>query len=158
MTPIEFIAVALIAYSSSGAGSGRGRTASESNGVEHVYYLPFDFETYTAVTRENIRKRGADVRLRLGNRSGELAKLIRRSAPARGFDFSRVRLGIDFSSGPPAYVDKLGDVIIDGRRSKLSAADFTNVKRLIKRDWYMEFLAEKDRKRRSRHPKGPGGG
>ena len=96
-----------------------------------IYYIPFETETYVAVTTDNIKLQAhhkvvvssiQDV-----NSLNRIFSNRTAIADAAPFDFKRVRLLISSSEKHDIFIDSYGNILSNGKQEKISKKKFNEL-------------------------------
>lgn len=98
-----------------------------------IYYIPFQFETYEAVTPKNIKEK-AKYKIKVSDKNKILAlrDLMAGGEKASSFDAKRIRLLIVFDEGKQQiFVDADGGVFDGETRRAINTQNFEKLKNLL---------------------------
>ncbi len=98
-----------------------------------IYYIPFQFETYEAVTPKNIKEKAKyKIEVDDKNKISALLDLMAGGEKTSSFDTKRVRLLIVFDEGKQQmFVDAAGNVFDGETGYAITAQNFEKLKKLL---------------------------
>lgn len=106
----------------------------EDENILKYYYIPFQVETYEAVTIENIKSK-AEIKGELAkDNASKLLRLLAERKQGSVFDRKRVRLLVETLEGKnPVYVDTSATVLMSQEQYALNPSAFIALKKLLSR-------------------------
>jgi hypothetical protein len=93
-----------------------------------IYYIPFQVETYEAITAENIQEK-ATYKIAISDKTAhELVALIGTEGQSAELDKKRVRLLVKTSDQKELLVDTNGHALVNGTQFEITAKSFASLK------------------------------
>jgi hypothetical protein len=107
--------------------------ATPSFSKAFIYYIPFQFETYEAITPKNIKEKAKyKIDVSDKNKISALLDLMAGGEKTSSFDEKRIRLLIDFDEGKQEMlVDADGNVFDGKTRHALNEQNFDKLKKIL---------------------------
>lgn len=103
--------------------------------LKSVFYFPFDLETYTPLTKDNIETKGVNVASRLLKKEKMLLDALKANSRAAKIDLKRIRLKVVPVKGEIIYMDASFVAMIGARQFRLSSRDHAIIDALFYDDW-----------------------
>jgi hypothetical protein len=103
--------------------------------INSVRYVPFEFETYLPVTKDNISSQGTEVAQRLRTKESLLLRILTSQGKPAKIDPKRIRLRVITAEGEVIHMDATFAVMRGSRQFRLTDRNRDLIDAMFYRDW-----------------------